>query len=97
MMPSPQTPPPPPPGLSPNETLLFLLGEMRGQLAALMSMVQAGDKSRSEMRDAIDRDIRDVRDEVSGIKKLVWIASGVAAAVLWTASNLGPQLLSWLR
>jgi hypothetical protein len=89
--------PPPPPGLSPNETLLFLLGEMRGQLASLVSMVQAADKSRAEMRDTIDQDIRDLRAETARLKRWVWTASGVAAAVLWVVSNLGPSVIAWLR
>lgn len=64
MMSAPSNPPPPPPGLGPSETMLLMLGEMRGQLAAVMQMLTAAEKTRGEMREVIEKDIAALRGEI---------------------------------
>jgi len=55
----------------------------------------AKSKTEAEARaDALQKDVERIASETHQMKIRVWFASGVAAAVLWIASNILPSLIT---
>lgn len=83
------------PPMKPQETIIFMLGELKGSMTALQTSVETSNKAQGDINKANEADHEKFRGDIGGLSTRVAVLEDNRVSQRYTKSELTQKWMVW--
>ena len=84
------------PPMKPQDTIILLLGELKGQMSSLQTSVENRDRAQADINKANEQEHAKFRDDISALSTAVAVLNDNRATQRYTLSERTQRLMTWI-
>jgi hypothetical protein len=82
--------------MKPQDTIILLLGELKGQMSSLQTSVENRDRAQADINKANEQEHAKFRDDISALSTAVAVLNDNRASQRYTLSERTQKWMTWI-